>query len=104
MAICDETLDMADQALERATEQEATETRLKYSSGSDKLVNIAQAIHAETEDMTELGLTKMDEEALSNKGCVRNTAQMLMCSSYPGVTVRVYSALEEANEAANQSY
>jgi hypothetical protein len=62
----------ADEALEKAREQEATETRLKIlEGGRDKLVNLADTMHNEVEDKTHEELIKRHEELLYKKGTCR---------------------------------
>jgi hypothetical protein len=58
-------------AWERAREQEAAETRLKIlEDGRDKLVSLADALHAEIEDKTGEELIKLNEEILYKKGYI----------------------------------
>ncbi len=46
----------------------------------------------------------MIEEILKNKGCVQNTAKMLMDSSYPDVTEGALHSFGRGQWAANKSY
>jgi hypothetical protein len=91
-------------ALERAREQEAAETRLKIlEDGRDKLVSLADALHAEIEDKTGKELIKLNEEILYKKGYIQNMAQTLMTTDNPDMLVRAQVALDKANKAANNS-
>jgi hypothetical protein len=65
----------ANEALEKARVQEATETRLKIlKDGRDKLVNLADTMHEEAEDKTHEELIMLNEEIPYNKGNVQKIA------------------------------
>jgi hypothetical protein len=65
---CKNSLKLAEQALERVRKQETAENGLKIlEDGRDKLVNMAEAIHTETEDKLEDKFVELNE-ILSNKG------------------------------------
>ncbi len=91
----------ADEALEKARVQEATETRPKIlKDGRDKLVNLADTMHEEAEDKTHEELIKLNEEILYNKGNIQNMAQMLLISDDPDILIQAQLALDEASKAA----
>ncbi len=65
----------------KGREQEATEIRLKIlEDGRDKLMNLADAMHAEAEDKMGEELIQLNGKILYKKDNVQNMAQMLMNS------------------------
>ncbi len=90
---------MADQALDRAKEQEAAEKHLKIlESGRNNLVNIAEIEHKEAEKRSEVELIEMSKYMLYNKGCVQKMAQIFLDSGDPEVAHRAFKALKEATD------
>ncbi len=77
--------------------------RLIVKNGQDKLLNIAEAIHIETEEKSEDELAELNKEIFCNKGCVQNMAQLLLNFDDPDVTWQTNAALEKTNQAENQS-
>jgi hypothetical protein len=79
-------------------------TRLKIlEDGRDKLVSLADALHAEIEEKTGEELIKLNEEILYNKGYIQNMAQTFMTTDNSDMLVRAQVALNEANKATNNS-
>jgi hypothetical protein len=101
---CKTSLTLADQALDKAKEQETEETRLKLlESGMGHTGKHSQSSTHWGRGQIRGWAAQINEEILYTKGGVQNMAQMLLSFSNPEVTRRVYAALEEANEAANWS-
>jgi hypothetical protein len=93
----------ADGTLGRAREQEAAETRLKIlEDGRDKPVNLADAMLLEAENRTGEEIIELKDEILY-EGNLQNMAQMLMSPDNLDRRVHAQVALEEVNEAANNS-
>ncbi len=77
--------------------------RLKIiEDGRDKLVNLANALQEGVEERTREELIDLSNKVLFNKGNVLSIAQMLYGIDDP-ILSRAQTALDEANEAANNS-
>jgi NADH dehydrogenase FAD-containing subunit len=83
---CGELLKEADEALKRAREQEAAETRLKImEDGKDELINMADTIQDKAEERFQDELIEMSNEVLHKKENMLTMAQMLQ-----GLTIQTY--------------
>lgn len=85
IAACEDVSELADEVLDRASEQETVETCLKIlDNGQDKLVNIAEAVHTGTDEKSEDVLIELNDEIIYNKRGVQSMAQMLLSFNDPG--------------------
>jgi GTP cyclohydrolase I len=100
-AACENLLKLADEALDRAREQETAGTNLKILENAwDKLKTIAKNVFSETDEKLKGELTELNEEySTCNKKCVQSMSKMLFSFDDLDMSGQAQAALEEDSEA-----